>query len=48
MRPQIKKLYKTEPPKSENFDSKYNFKIFKTKNLTQKRPPKVLEIKKYI
>ena len=28
-RPQIKKFYKTDPPKSGNFDSKNNFKIFK-------------------
>ena len=29
MRPQIKKFYETDPPKSGNSDSKYNFDIFK-------------------
>ena len=28
-RPQIKKFYKTDPPKRGNFDSKYYFEIFK-------------------
>ena len=31
-------FYKTGPPKSGNSDSKYNFKIFKTKNQTKKTP----------
>ena len=39
-RPQIKKFYKTEPTKIGNSDSKYNFKIFKTKSQTQKDPLK--------
>ena len=41
MRPQIKKFYKTDPPKSGNSDSKHNFKFTKTENQTQKRPTKV-------
>ena len=45
-KPQIKKFYKTEPPKSGNFDSKYNLKISKTKNQAQKRPPKAQKNKK--
>ena len=28
-KPQIKKFHKTDPPKSGNSDSKYNFEIFK-------------------
>jgi len=28
-RPQIKKFYNTDPPKSGNSDAKYNLKIFK-------------------
>ena len=32
-RPQIKKFYKTDPPKSGNSDSKYNFEIFKNQKL---------------
>ena len=43
-RPQIKKFYKTDPPKSGNSDSKYNFEIFKNQNQTQKRPPKLKKI----
>ena len=31
-KPQIKKFHKTDSPKSENSDSKYNFKIFKKQN----------------
>ena len=31
-RPQIKKFYKTDSPKSGNSDSKYNLEIFKNKN----------------
>ena len=39
-KPQIKKFHKTDPPKSGNSDSKYNFKIFKTKNQTKKMGPR--------
>merc|ERR1712243_61409 len=45
-KPQIKKFHKTDPPKSGNSDSKYNVEIFKTKNQTQKRPPKFPKKKK--
>ena len=31
---------KTDPPKTFHSDAKFNFKVFKTKNMTQKRPPK--------
>ena len=40
-KPQIKNFHKTDPPKSGNSDSKYNFEIFKNQNQTKKRPPKV-------
>ena len=33
------KVSENRPPKSWNYDSKYNLKIFKTKNQTIKRPP---------
>ena len=39
-------FYKTDPPKSGNSDSKYNFQIFKNKNQTQKRPPKFSKYQK--
>ena len=37
--PQIKRFYKTEPPKSGNFDSKYNFEIFKKPKIKLKKDP---------
>ena len=36
----MKIFYKTDPPQSGHFSFDYNFEIFKTKILTQKRPPK--------
>merc|ERR1711867_387956 len=42
----IQKFYKTDPPKSRNSDSKYNFKIFKTKNQTKKKTPQSSKKKK--
>merc|ERR1712082_98545 len=46
-RPQIKKFYKTDPPKSGNSDSKYNFKIFKNqKSNSTKAKTKILKNKK--
>ena len=47
-KPQIKKFHKTDPPKNGNSDSKYDFEILKTKNQTQKRPPKVPNNQKHI
>ena len=47
-RPQIKKFYKTYPTKNGNSVHKYNFLIFKNKNQTQKRPPKVKKNQKHI
>ena len=48
-RPQIKKFYKTHPPKSGNSDSKYTLEIQKSnskfRNQTPKRPPKIPKIK---
>ena len=35
-RPQIKKFYKTHPPKSGNSDSKYTLEIFKNQNFHSK------------
>ena len=35
-RPQIKKFYKTDPSKSRNIDSKYNYEIFKNQTKNQK------------
>ena len=37
----IKMFYKTDPPKSGNSDSKYNFKIFKNQKSNSKKTPKV-------
>merc|ERR1712177_145150 len=45
---QIKKFHKTDPPKSGNSDSKYNFKIFKNQKSNSKRPPKVPKNQKHI
>ena len=39
MRPQIKKFYKTDPPKVEILIQNAISKFSKTKNLTKKRPP---------
>merc|ERR1712089_24621 len=39
MRPQIKKFYKTDHPKSGNSDSKYFFKIFKNKKSNSEKTP---------
>ena len=36
-RPQIKKFYKTDPPKSGNYDSKYNLEIFKNQKSNSKK-----------
>ena len=47
-RPQIKKFYKTDPPKSGNCDSKYNFEIFKKQKLNSKKTPKVPKNQKHI
>ena len=45
-KPQIQKFHKTDPPKSGNSNSKYNFKkILKTKNQTQKGPLKFPKVK---
>ena len=45
MRPQIKIILKTDPPKSGNSDSKYNFEIFKkSKSFIKQTPPKKVEI----
>ena len=38
-RPQIKKFYKTDSPKSGNSDSKYNFEIIKNQKLNSKKTP---------
>ena len=38
-KPQIKKFHKTDPPKSGNSDSKYNFKIFKNQKSNSKKTP---------
>ena len=40
-RPQIKKFYKTDPPKVGIVIQNTILKFSKTKNQTQKRPPKV-------
>merc|ERR1711867_356219 len=40
-KPQIKKFYKTDPPKVEILIQNTISKFSKTKNLTQKRPQKV-------
>ena len=45
-KPQIKKVLWNRPPQKKKSDSKYNFKIFKNQNQTQKRPPKAPKIKK--
>merc|ERR1711947_65265 len=45
-RPQIKKFYKTDPTKSGNSDSNYNFKIFKNQKSNSKKPPKKKKKKK--
>ena len=34
--PQVESFYKTEPPKIEVFDSKYNFEIYKNQKLNYK------------
>ena len=39
-RPQIKNIYKTDTTKCENYDSKYNFKIFKNQKSNSKKFPK--------
>ena len=39
MRPQIKNFYKTDPPKSGNFDSNYNFEILKNQKSYSKKTP---------
>ena len=44
----MKKFYKTNPSKSGNSDSKYNFQIFKNQKLNSKRPPKVPKNQKHI
>ena len=44
MKPSNQRFYKTDPPKSEICNSKHNFEIFKTKNLTQKDPQKIKNI----
>ena len=41
-------FYKTHPTKSENFDSKYNFKIFKNQKSNSKRTYKVPKNQKHI
>ena len=38
-RPQIKKLYNTDPPVSGNSNSKYNFEIFKNQKSNSKNTP---------
>ena len=38
-KPQIKKFHKTDPPKSENSYSKYNFEIFKNQKSNSKKTP---------
>ena len=38
-KPQIKKFHKTDPPKSGNSDSKYNFEIFKNQKSNSKKTP---------
>ena len=43
-RPQIKKYYKTDPPKSGNSDSKYNLKFSKNKIKLKKGPLKFQKI----
>merc|ERR1712115_362578 len=48
-KPQIKKFYKTDPPKVGILTQNTIFKFSKTKNQTQKRPPKVpKKLKTYI
>ena len=37
------KFFYITDPQSEHFSFDYNFEIFKTKILTQKRPPKAFE-----
>ena len=44
----IKRLQKTDPPKSGHFDSKYILKFSKIKNETKKRPPKVPKSQEHI
>ena len=46
--PQIKKVHKTNSPKVGNLIQNTILKVSKTKNLTQKRPPKFQKIKIYI
>ena len=38
-KPQIKKFYSTDPPKSGNSDSNCNFKIFKNKKSNSEKTP---------
>ena len=38
-RPQIKKFFKTDPTKSGNYDSKYNFEIKKKQKSNSKKTP---------
>merc|ERR1712101_85253 len=47
-RPQIKKFYKTDPPKVVILIQNTILKFSKTKNQTQKRPPKVPKNQKHI
>ena len=46
--PQIKNYYKTEPPKVGILIQNTISKFSKTKNKTQKRPPKVPKNQKHI
>merc|ERR1711895_129131 len=39
-KPQFKKFDKTDPPKSGNCNSKYNFEIFKNQKSNSKKAPK--------
>ena len=42
------KVYKTDPTKNGNSDSKYNFEVFKNQKSNSKRPPKVSKNQKHI
>ena len=46
--PQIKKIYKTDPPKVGNLIQNTILKSSKTKNLTQKRLSKVPKNQKHV
>ena len=47
-KPQIKKFYKTDPPKVGILIQNTIYKFSTTKNQTQKRPPKVPKNEKHI